>query len=136
MLLRVDSTLPLPVYEQVRAQIARLAAGGQVPAGTRLPTIRQLAADLGVAKGTVERAYLLLESDGYIETRGRAGTFLRRPATTAPSTAATVLADAATSLGVTAVQLGATDDEVLAAVRVALHELRAVGGSSAGVDPT
>lgn len=77
MLLRVDPALPMPVYEQIRSQVARLAASGQTVAGTRLPTIRQLASDLGLSKGTVERAYELLEADGVVESRGRAGTFLR-----------------------------------------------------------
>ncbi|MEO6989187.1 MAG: GntR family transcriptional regulator [Aquihabitans sp.] len=77
MLLRVDPALPMPVYEQIRSQVARLAASGQAVAGTRLPTIRQLASDLGLSKGTVERAYELLEADGVVESRGRAGTFLR-----------------------------------------------------------
>ena len=67
MLLRVDADLPLPVYEQIRVQVARLAVSGQTAAGTRLPTIRQLASDLGLSKGTVERAYELLEGDGVVE---------------------------------------------------------------------
>ena len=57
MILSVDPDRALPVYEQVREQIKRMVAAGTLQAGTRLPTIRQLAADLGLAKGTIERAY-------------------------------------------------------------------------------
>jgi DNA-binding transcriptional regulator YhcF (GntR family) len=66
----------LPPYAQVRTQLADLARGGTLPAGTRLPTVRQLADRLGIAPGTVARAYKELEADRVIETRGRNGTFI------------------------------------------------------------
>lgn len=72
----VDNTAPAPPYEQIRAQIAEQARSGEVPAGTRLPTVRGLADELGVAPGTVARAYRALEEDRVIETRGRHGTFV------------------------------------------------------------
>lgn len=124
MLLRVDPSLPLPVYEQIRAQVARLAASGQAPAGSRLPTVRQLASDLGLSKGTVERAYLLLEADGVVEGRGRAGTFLRPRPTATDREAAPDLADlhaAADGLAVIARQLGVTDRQAVDALHEALH---------------
>jgi len=72
----VDHAAPTPPYEQIRAQIAEQARSGAVPAGTRLPTVRGLADELGVAPGTVARAYRTLEEDRVIETRGRHGTFV------------------------------------------------------------
>ena len=68
----VDTLSPVPPYEQVRAQLAELVAGGVLGPGDRLPPIRQLAADLGIAPGTVARAYRLLESAGLVRT-GRGG---------------------------------------------------------------
>ena len=56
--------------------MARRAASGDLPAGTRLPTVRALAADLGLAANTVARAYRELESDGVVVTEGRRGTFV------------------------------------------------------------
>ena len=53
----------------------RVAAGELTP-GTRLPTVRALAAELGLAAGTVARAYRELEADGVVETLGRKGTFV------------------------------------------------------------
>jgi DNA-binding transcriptional regulator YhcF (GntR family) len=63
-------------YEQVRAQIADQARSGALPVGYRLPTVRGLAEQLGLAANTVAKAYRALESDGVIETRGRNGTFV------------------------------------------------------------
>ena len=49
---------------------------GALAAGTRIPTVRKLAEDLGLAPNTVARAYRELEADGFIETRGRNGSFV------------------------------------------------------------
>ncbi|WP_243058861.1 GntR family transcriptional regulator [Nocardioides sp. SR21] len=63
-------------FEQLRAQIARRAASGDLPAGARLPTVRALAETLGLAVNTVAKAYRALETDGVIVTEGRRGTFI------------------------------------------------------------
>lgn len=63
-----------PPYEQIRSQVSSLIALGTLAPGTRLPTVRSLAADLGIAAGTVARAYRELEQSGLIETRRRNGT--------------------------------------------------------------
>lgn len=126
MLLRVDPALPMPVYEQIRSQVARLAASGQTVAGTRLPTIRQLASDLGLSKGTVERAYELLEADGVVERKGRAGTFLRdRPARGArPDAELADLHRAADAFAVVISQLGLDETTAHDALTQALDRLR------------
>ena len=72
----VDTTSPVPAYEQIRAQVTALADNGVLPAGTRLPPIRQLAADLGLAPGTVAKAYALLEKAGVASTHRRRGTLI------------------------------------------------------------
>lgn len=76
-LLRIDPAGDTAPYEQLRTQIAAMAASGDLTAGQKLPTVRQLAADLGLAVNTVARAYRELESDGVISTQGRRGTFVR-----------------------------------------------------------
>ncbi|MBP1135297.1 DNA-binding transcriptional regulator YhcF (GntR family) [Arthrobacter sp. PvP023] len=70
----VDLRSAVPPYEQIRTQISSLIAVGSLASGTRLPTVRSLAADLGIAAGTVARAYKELEQAGLIETRRRNGT--------------------------------------------------------------
>ena len=81
----VDPSSSIPPFEQVRAQLAGLVAGGELPAGTRLATVRQLALDLGLAVNTVARAYRALEADGVIVTEGRRGSYVRsRPSVGVP----------------------------------------------------
>ncbi|TPV51917.1 GntR family transcriptional regulator [Pseudarthrobacter phenanthrenivorans] len=53
----VDLHSPTPPYEQIRSQISSLIASGTLVPGSRLPTVRSLAADLDIAAGTVARAY-------------------------------------------------------------------------------
>ena len=65
-----------PPFEQLRLEIARRAASGDLPAGTRLPTVRALATDLGLAPNTVAKTYRVLEADGVVVTEGRRGTFV------------------------------------------------------------
>ncbi|WP_353846977.1 GntR family transcriptional regulator [Nocardioides sp. LMS-CY] len=72
----LDADSPVPPFEQLRAQIATRAASGDLPAGTRLPTVRALAAEIGLAVNTVAKAYRALEADGVIATEGRRGTFV------------------------------------------------------------
>jgi DNA-binding transcriptional regulator YhcF (GntR family) len=75
-MITIDSASPVPPYEQLRGQLARQIADRTLAVGTRLPTVRRLAADLGLAVNTVARAYRELEEAGLVETRGRAGTFV------------------------------------------------------------
>ncbi|WP_449060732.1 GntR family transcriptional regulator [Planomonospora algeriensis] len=72
----IDAGSPVPPFEQLRAQLARQIQDRTLAVGARLPTIRHLAADLGLAVNTVGRAYRELEEAGLIETRGRAGSFV------------------------------------------------------------
>lgn len=60
---------PRPLYLQVMEQIKRRVAVGDLPPGTELPSIRQLAADLNISVITIKRAYLELEREGVIFTR-------------------------------------------------------------------
>jgi DNA-binding transcriptional regulator YhcF (GntR family) len=103
--IRIDPTTTIPPYEQVRLRIADLAATGHLPAGTRLPPVRKLAGDLGLAANTVARAYRELEQAGLVETRGRLGTVITARAAHVPADArkaAQRYADATKALGVSA----------------------------------
>jgi len=75
----VDLTSGVAPWRQVRDQLGALIAAGQLPVGTRLPAIRQLAGDLGLAAGTVARAYRELEADGVLHTARRRGTVVVVP---------------------------------------------------------
>ncbi|WP_228645090.1 GntR family transcriptional regulator [Microtetraspora sp. AC03309] len=73
-MIEVDVTSPSPPYEQIRSQLAELIRCGVLGVGTRLPPVRQLAADLGLAAGTVARAYKELEQSGYVSGKRGGGT--------------------------------------------------------------
>jgi len=75
-MIAVDHASATPPYEQIRAGISDQVKHKTLQPGDRLPTVRRLAEDLGVATNTVARAYRELEQAGVIETRGRAGTFV------------------------------------------------------------
>ncbi|RYP81110.1 GntR family transcriptional regulator [Nocardioides guangzhouensis] len=74
--LHVDPDAPEPPYVQLREEVRRRVADGALTPGTRLPPVRTLATELGLAANTVARAYRELEQLGVIETRGRAGSFV------------------------------------------------------------
>jgi len=78
-LLTLDPQSSTPPYEQVRSQLAAAIESGMLHPAAKLPTVRQLADDLGLAANTVARAYRELELAGLVETRGRNGTFVAGP---------------------------------------------------------
>jgi DNA-binding transcriptional regulator YhcF (GntR family) len=76
--LRVDLKAGRPLFDQLRTQVIDGVRDGALPPGSRLPTVRELAGQLGVAVNTVARAYRELETAAIVETRGRFGTFIAR----------------------------------------------------------
>ena len=99
--LQIDHRCGTPLFEQMRVAIIDAVRDGRLPPGARLPTVRELAAELGLAVNTVARTYRELETAGVIETRGRQGTFVARtdPTDAAMAAAARAYADAARTLG-------------------------------------
>ena len=72
--LTVDPHAAVAAFEQIRSQLAALIDSGNLAEGERLPTVRGLAAELGVAVNTVARAYREMEAEGLVVTASRAGT--------------------------------------------------------------
>jgi DNA-binding transcriptional regulator YhcF (GntR family) len=99
---RIDVRAAGPLFDQLRTQIIDGVRDGRLSPGTRLPTVRELAGQLGLAVNTVARAYRELETAGIVETRGRFGTFVARvdPADAAMATAAHTYVSAARALGI------------------------------------
>lgn len=110
----VDAGAATPPYDQLRAQVAAQVASGERSPGERLPTVRGLANELGLAVNTVARAYKELEQDGVIETRGRAGSFVTGDRRDGAARAA------AAEYAARVRALGVADTEALALVRRAL----------------
>jgi len=127
VILHVDPSGPVPPYEQIRAQLAGLIASGALAPGARLPAIRQLAGDLGIAPGTVGRAYRELETGGLVTSRGRHGTrVVDRLPDLAPALDAVDVDEAAATYVTTALRRGADLTHALDAVR------RAFGRAQSG----
>jgi GntR family transcriptional regulator len=113
-MITVDSTSPTPPVEQLRLQISGMIRSGDLVAGERMPTVRQLAQDLGLARGTVARAYSSLEADGLLETGRALGTRVAEGQVTATRTT-----KAARSLVAVARSEGLDLEDMLSAVRAA-----------------
>lgn len=116
--LRIDPDGTRPPFEQLRAQLADEILARRLPAGMKLPPVRRLAADLGIAANTAARAYRELEAEGYLITRGRNGTLVAPVAAASKEIqdhADTLTADYLSAMR----ELGFGDDAIL----MALHHL-------------
>lgn len=116
MILHVDESSPVPVFEQLRSQLAEMIGSGALPAEHRLPPIRQLAADLGLAPGTVARVYKELETDGLVRSRVRHGTTVAAGMAKRPADTRADLRAAARAYAAAAARLGVGEDTALRAV--------------------
>lgn len=107
----------VPPYEQLRMGIIAKVRSGELTAGTKIPTVRALAAQLGLAPNTVARAYRELEADGVVETRGRQGSFIA----SSGDPTRDVAGRAATAYVSTVRRLGLDDAAALRYVKAALE---------------
>jgi GntR family transcriptional regulator len=106
---------PTPPYEQLRRQLVELIRYGVLSPGDRLPPLRQLAADLGLAVGTVARTYRELEGAGMVVSRRGGGT--RVAAVPPPGLdPAEVLRDRAAAFVREARLLGTDDDQIVSVI--------------------
>jgi DNA-binding transcriptional regulator YhcF (GntR family) len=122
VIIRLDPESAVPPYAQLTEQIGTMIRSGVLSPGARLPAIRHLANDLGVAVNTVGRAYRELEQDGLVATRGRHGTTVLEPTRSVPAQR-TEVASAAASYALEARHRGLDLDQALAAVRAAFAHL-------------
>lgn len=76
MFIRIDQTLADPLYQQIRDEIVRGIAQGELAPGDALPSVRSLAGDLGINLHTVNKAYALLRDEGFVLMKGRSGAFI------------------------------------------------------------
>lgn len=120
---KIDYTIGLPVWIQVKNRIAYLIGSGAFAEGSKLPTVRGLAVDLDISYNTVNRAYMDLEREGYIMTRKGRGTFVAKrheigaaPATDSPIEL--VIDDTIRAC----YQAGMTDNDILALVQARLSK--------------
>jgi len=122
-LVAVDRGVASPPVRQIQVCLSRAIQAGTLPPGTRLPTVRALAADLGVAVNTVAKAFRRLEEAGLVMTRGRAGTVV-----SPLDDVSGRIESAAREYAVLAIDLGLSHEDALAQVHAELRTLSAVGG--------
>jgi len=125
MFLTIDSSDSRPVYQQIVDGIKALIAGGHLREGATLPSVRQVAGDLGVNFNTIATAYRQLQEEGFVSVRHGAGAIVSSrsgrevPADTLRKGLRGALAELLLA--------GLTDREIIAAVRQELEELRTKG---------
>jgi DNA-binding transcriptional regulator YhcF (GntR family) len=123
-LVSIDAASPVPPFEQLRAQLAALVRTGAIRAGAKLPTVRQLANDLGLAKNTVARAYAALEQEGLVRGDRRLGTTVIGAPLRSPAQRAHLVREAARRFLLELEALNATPDDGVHALLRAAGETR------------
>lgn len=86
MFLTVDANDKRPIYQQIVDGVKALIAGGELREGARLPSVRQLAGDLGVNLNTIAAAYRQLQDEGLLTVRHGAGAVVSSQRTTTVET--------------------------------------------------
>lgn len=122
--LRIDLASPTPVYRQVAASLRTVLVAGELGEGDQLPTIRELAVDLGVHRNTIAEAYRVLAAEGWIELRRRHGArVVARPTPVADAAGAAVFERRLRELAAEALASGLTRPSVGASLRAAAREI-------------
>ncbi|MFN2527421.1 MAG: GntR family transcriptional regulator [Candidatus Baltobacteraceae bacterium] len=116
--LAVDPDLETPPFQQIIDQLRAFIERGELRAGDALPTVRQLAGDLGVAPNTVARAYADLQDQGWLTSQGRRGTHVASHVPPSDKRTRTrLLQEAVTHFIATLAHRGYTKDEVATALQ-------------------
>jgi DNA-binding transcriptional regulator YhcF (GntR family) len=117
------------VYAQVAQQLRQLIASGALVTGTAIPSVRQLARDLGVSHNTVARAYRMLEAEGFLVIRDRAGVTVSAPAQEIDDAARSELVGDLRTILARLRQVGMGSEEMLRVVR---EEMEVLDGGARG----
>ena len=113
-----------PIWRQISDGMRRLVASGALPAGTAVPSVRELARELRVNPATVSKAYQLLVADGALEVRRGEGTFVAERSDGAlADERRRLLRDAAQRFAEVARSMGVTEDDAKTAISTAWREI-------------
>ena len=127
MFLTLEANDKRPIYQQIADGIKSLIAGGSLREGMTLPSVRQVAGDLGVNLNTVAVAYRQLQDEGFVTVRHGAGAVIA-PRTPHPADRAELLKPLRTAL-TQWVLAGISAPEIEEAVRNELALLQQKGGA-------
>lgn len=128
--LRIDPRDAVPIWKQIEDGVRRLVAAGTLKPGASLPSVRDLARDLGVNPATASKAYQHLTDAGVLEVRRGEGTFVSdTPPALSRGERAREIKEAASRFVAVAATIGAGEDEAVAQVREAWPRERGKGGA-------
>lgn len=111
----LDSTDKTAPYQQVRQQTLEAISKGRLKAGTKLPSVRALADQLGLAVNTAAKVYKELEANGVVVTRGRHGTIVQATG----DEGSVAVADAASELAAVATRWGISEKAAVGYLKAA-----------------
>jgi GntR family transcriptional regulator len=129
--IRVDATLPTPIWNQIEESVRHLVASGALQPRDVLPSVRDLAREQRINPNTVAKAYQRLVDAGILETRRGEGTFVaEHPPAMPAAERARLLRQGAARFATLAVNLGATQAEAVSSLQSAwpTGEATAKGG--------
>jgi GntR family transcriptional regulator len=129
--IRVDPTLPAPIWSQIEESVRHLVASGALRPGDTLSSVRDLAREQRVNPNTVAKAYQRLVEAGILETRRGEGTFVAaRPPAMPAAEKSRILQEGATRYSTLAANLGATRAEAVSTLQAAWpeHDVPSKGG--------
>jgi len=127
--LRIDTTLPTPIWSQIEEGVRHQVASGRLDPGAALPSVRDLARAHRINPNTVAKAYQRLAAARVVEARRGEGTFVaEHPPALSASARARLLREGAERFATLAVTIGASATEAAAAVETAWPNGRKRGG--------
>lgn len=128
---RVDAKDAVPLWRQIELGMQRLVGSGGLVPGTAVPSVRELAQELGVNPMTVSKAYQKLAEAGVLEVRRGEGTFVpASPPALARGERSRALREQAARLASVALTLGVSEKEALEEVKQSFARLRRDGGGA------
>ncbi len=120
-MLKINTGSAVPVYEQLKRQIRLGIVSGEYPEGHRMPSIRQLAAQLTINPNTIAKVYRQLETDGFLNSRSGSGFFVKLEKEHLSKTRKVLLSEIADEFISSAVQLGFTPEELIKTLSIKLE---------------
>lgn len=111
-----------PIYLQVVDRICYSIVRGEIKSGDKLPSVREMAVEMGVNPNTIQRTYAEIERDGIVETKRGQGTFVKNDPALISSLRMRIQTEIMETFVDNMKEIGLTKPEMLAAVQVFLKE--------------